>query len=368
MASKTTLITFLLLFLLSNYANAQHKIAPGFDPREYISLLSLGFFGNSIADSNDRKIQQDIYTKKYTSPEVGLKNKWWLYQRNDGVAVIFIRGTIGDKVSWAANFYAAMIPAKGVLHLNDSTDFKYKFSDDDKASVHVGWTVSLASMAADMILQIKQLYANGTRDIYIVGHSQGGAIAFLASSYIHYLQQDGELPKDILFKTYCSAAPKPGNMYYAYDFEFINRGGWAYTVVNRADWVPEAPYTIQRIQDMNELNPLVHAKDLLKKQKFAFRLVGGVLYGKLNNKPRRAQKMYVKYLGHAVFKRVVSKQLPQFVEPHYIASSNYMRAGCPIILMPDTAYWQRFKDSGKDYFLHHHFEPYYYLLKKQYLK
>jgi len=366
---KNLVIAFLIgiCTLWSANSQAQHIIQPGFDPQEYITLLSLGFFGSSMPDSNLRKNYNEPYQKIYTSPEVGLKNKWWLYQRNDKVGAIFIRGTIGDNVSWAANFYAGMIPAKGSLQLNDSTTFPYQLATDEKANVHAGWTVALASMAPDMVAKIKDLYNQGVKDFYIVGHSQGGVIAFLTRSYFHYLQQNGELPKDILFKTYCSAAPKPGNMYYAYDFEFITKGGWAYTIVNAADWVPESPYTIQRIQDMNPLNPLVNAKQLLKKQKFPLRFVGGIIYNKANRKPRKAQELYTKYLGEKVYKLAIKKAMPQLKQPQYVESVNYMRAGSPVILLPDEAYRQRFPDNGKDFFLHHHFAPYYFLLKRQYL-
>jgi hypothetical protein len=59
----------------------------------------------------------------------------------------------------------------------------------------------------------------------------------------HY-QTTGKIPKDIRFKTYCSAAPKPGNLYFSYDYEADNQIGWSFTVVNGADWVPELPVSI----------------------------------------------------------------------------------------------------------------------------
>ena len=367
---KQTIFYFILLVSVSGFyapANAQHQLQPGFNAQEYISLLSLNFFGNSIPDSNERKTSRDVYSKLYTSPEIGLKNQWSLYLRNDQVAAITIRGTVGDKVSWAANFYAAMIPASGSLQINDSTVFNYRLAASPQAAVHAGWTVALAAMAPDIVAKIKELYQHNTRDIYLVGHSQGGAIAFLLRSYLQYLQQDGQLPADILFKTYCSAAPKPGNMQYAYDFDFINRGGWAYTVVNSADWVPETPYTVQRIQDMNALNPLIHTKQLLKKQPLFIKLAGGFFYGKVNRKPRKAQQVYTKFLGKTLYKRAIQKALPQLKEPSYQPSSNYMRAGNPVVLMADDAYRQQFKEDGKDFFVHHHFAPYYFLIKQQYL-
>lgn len=368
MKQPIRIIAVLLILLpICTKTLAQAKLQPGFDAKEYASLLSLAFYGNGIPDSNERKTGKDIYTRQYTSPEVGLKNQWSLYLRNDNVAVIDIRGTVGDMLSWTANFYAAMIPASGTLQLNDSTSFRYRLSADTLAAVHVGWTVALASMAPDIVAKIKEVYARGIRDICLIGHSQGGAITFLLRSYLHYLQEESALPRDILFKTYCSAAPKPGNMHYAYDFDYITRGGWAYTVVNRSDWVPETPYTIQRIQDMNAFNPLIHTKELLKKQSFLVRLVGGIFYGKANRKPRKAQQMYTHYLGKTLYKRVVKNGVPGLKEPEYVPSSNYMRAGNPIILMPDEEYRLLFKENGKDYFVHHQFAPYYFLIKKQYL-
>jgi hypothetical protein len=363
---KYSLLAIVFL-LLSGHTRlfAQNKIQPGFDAGEYVSLLSLAFYGRSIPDSAERTTEKEIYSKLYVSPEVGLKNQWSLFLRNDNVAVVCIRGTVPDKLSWAANFYAAMIPATGTIFLNDSTSFKYQLAADDQATVHVGWTVALASMAPDIVSKIKELYAKGVRNIYITGHSQGGAIAFLVRSYLYYLQQDGTLPKDILFKTYCSAAPKPGNLYYAYDFENITRNGWAYTIVNRLDWVPETPYTIQRMQDMNELNPLIHTKDLLKNQKLPLKLAGGFLYGKLNRKPRKAQKVLTRYLGSKMYKIAIKKALPQFKEPQYIPSDNYMRAGNPVVLIPDDEYRQQFKGTD-DYFIHHGFKAYYFLTKKHY--
>ncbi|HPN72156.1 MAG TPA: hypothetical protein PLZ32_21680, partial [Saprospiraceae bacterium] len=75
--------------------------------------------------------------------------------------------------------------------------------------------------------KIDSLYKTGTKEFLIMGHSQGGAIAYLMTSYLYNLQQLGQLPIDIKFKTYCSAAPKPGNLYYAYEYEAMTQGGWA---------------------------------------------------------------------------------------------------------------------------------------------
>lgn len=349
--------------------SAQSQLKPGFDASEYLLLFSLSKYGSKFSDSLN-KAAAHPYKPIYRSPEVGLKNQWSFFLRDDNVGVIIIRGTVGDKTSWLANFYAAMIPAIGTLHLTDSTTFNYKFADDPKAAVHVGWAVSLGFMADDILQKLKEHYAKGVRDFYIFGHSQGGAIAFLTTSYLRHLQLEGKLPGDIQFKTYCSAAPKPGNTNYAYDYELISRGGWGFNLINAADWVPETPYTVQRMQDMNEINPLIHAKESLKNQKFFLRLIGNSTYNSFNNKPRRLQRKYTKVFGNTLYKYAIKKTLLQYQKPGYYPSSNYVRAGVPVTLMPDSGYYKLFQFDEKkpDYFIHHHINAYYYLLKKYYLK
>lgn len=361
---KTSLITIVLLLTI-NLAKAQ--LQPVFDAKEYAALLSLAFYSSSIPDSATRAKTNDPYRMEYRSPEVGLLNRWTLYLRNDNIAVIDLRGTIAQATSWLANFYAAMIPAIGSIQLNDSTKFDYQLANDPKAAVHVGWTVALGHLAPDIEQKINYYYSQKkVTQFLIFGHSQGGALTFLLRSWLEYERQKGKIPNDVLFKTYCSAAPKPGNMYYAYDFDFINRGGWQYTVVNAADWVPESPFSIQTIQGFNPTNPLRHAKEILKKQKFLVRFVGNMVYGKLERKPRKAQRKFEKYLGKKVYKLAIRKALPQLKEPQYVHDNNFMRAGTPIILMPDEYYRSKFPESDTNNFVHHMFQPYYYLLNKYY--
>lgn len=360
--------TSCLIFCLLLFRGGAQTIQPGFDPREYSQLLSLAFYSSSIPDSVARLTSHDPYHLEYRSPEVGLKNRWTLYLREDGVGVIDIRGTVGDKASWLANFYAAMIPATGSLQINDSTQFAYQLSADPKANVHTGWTVALAHLGPDVLSKIHHYYSTKKIQSFLIfGHSQGGAIAYLMQSYLHYEQQKGNLPKDIQFKTYCSAAPKPGNMFYGYDFDFITRGGWAFTVVNASDWVPETPFSIQPLTSMNPTNIFANLKKTIKKQKLLIRLVGRALYGKLERKPRKAQRKYEKYLGKKIFRFAVQKELPEMKEPQYVHDNNYMRAGSPVILMPDSAYYQIYPENSNNPFIHHAFEPYIYLLKKDYL-
>ncbi|MCF3107828.1 lipase family protein [Niabella sp. CC-SYL272] len=358
---------FALLLLLARVTSAQ-QFGPEFNVKEYADFLSMAFYESSIPDKVQREQQKEPYKLVYKSPEVGMKNLWWLYTNEQNQAVINIRGTVGDMVSWLENYYCPMIPATGSLQLDPATRFDYKLAESKDAYVHAGWAIGMAYLVRDMTPKIKELYEKGVRDFFIFGHSQGGALSYLVSSYFYYQRKAGALPGDIRFKTYASAAPKPGNLQYAYDFDFINKGGWAYTVVNAADWVPETPYSIQRVSDMNMVNPIVDIPGALKKQKFLLRLVGNMYYGKLNRRTWKAQRAYTKVLGHKLYKLAIKKALPGLKEPEYAPSMSYMRAGTPVILMPDAGYYQKYGKDGADKFAHHHFAPYLYLLQKQYGK
>ena len=357
-----------LLSLLLSYMLSAQSLKPGFDPQEYSDILKI-VFQNFDSGVVDPKIPLPAnYVNVYRSPEVGLMNRWnmW-YRRDSALAVISIRGTVNALPSWLENFYAAMIPASGSLQLNDSLLFNYQLSGDLHAQVHVGWTIGLGFMAPTIIEQIRLAYSRGIREFVIAGHSQGGALACLTRSYIYYLTRQGGLPSDIIYKTYCSAAPKPGNQYFGYDFDFMNRGGWAFTVVNAADWVPETPFSIQRLSDFNRVNPFVHIEPVLKKQKLLIRWYARAKYNKMSRTTRRAQENFENTLGSFVYK-LVRKNLAQLKEPLYVKGNNYQRAGSPIVLMPDSAYYRKFPDQTSNIFQHHMFEPYYSLVQKIYGK
>src|ERR1019366_2974663 len=176
-------VTFLLL--CNTLSNAQ-VLKSGFDADEYIGVLQ------RCAMQVDKAYRGDLpkeinYEKVYHSPEVGLHNKWDLWLSKDkSIMAINLRGTTSDPDSWLENFYSAMIPATGSLMLDGKKAFSYKFANDPKAMVHVGWAVGICSLIPDIIAKIKEWNARGIKQIIVEGHSQGGALAFLLSSYLHY--------------------------------------------------------------------------------------------------------------------------------------------------------------------------------------
>ncbi|NMM49660.1 lipase family protein [Marinigracilibium pacificum] len=355
---------FTLVFIFQQFIGLTQAIQPGFEKSEYIDLLLISIQSTKRADYKEKYPQPDNYNMIYQSGEMGLDNSWDLWVNEKQQAVISIRGTTDKMESWLENFYSAMVPAQGTLTLPGvDNKFNYKLAEDPDAAVHVGWLVGLGYLSQEIIPKIDSLNKSGFNDFLIMGHSQGGAIAYLLTSYLHYLQLDGGINESARFKTYCSAAPKPGNMYYAYDFERITQGGYAFQVINPLDWVPEVPISIQRLDDFNPTNPFKGAKSMIKNQKFPDRLVLRHAYNKLSKPNLKAQKNYEKVLGKMTHK-MVEKNLPGLEVPDYLSTNNYMRAGVVVQLEPDKTYLDSFPEVSDDVFQHHFHESYLTLAKK----
>lgn len=360
-------ILFLVSTLITIYSYAQEKFGPGFNPAEYEDLLTINAITHTAGiEPGKASGIAHKYILKYRSAEMGLMNLWELWMRDDNVAVVSFRGTIANPISWLANFYSAMIPATGTIHLNDSTDFKYKLAESPRATVHIGWMIGLGYLIPEVVRELNRVYKeDNIRNVLIIGHSQGGALATLGTSYLRHAQTGGIIPGDIVFKSYCSASPKVGNLYYAYDFDYITRNGMAYTIVNALDWVPETPITIQTAEDFNVGSPFRDLTPILGQQKFYVRWYVNGMFNKLERSTRKAQKRTEKYLGRKMCK-LVKKVLPQFEEPAYANNSMFMRAGVPIVLLPDAEYNQKYPEDPAKTFQHHMIEPYLMLLRKAY--
>ena len=346
--------------LLAGTLSAQtNRLKPGFESAEYIEMLKVaGGFMDSVTIGEPPRCK-----RVYRSPIVGLDNRWDLWQRDDGVGIISLRGTTLNAVSWLENFYAAMVPAVGRLKLSRNETFSYNLAKNPRAAVHAGWVIGMAYLAKDILPKLDSAVRKGTREFIITGDSQGGALAFLMTSYLHS-QLGNRLPADLRFKTYSIAGPKPGNLYYAYDYEYITRGGWGFNVVNSADWVPEIPMSIQTTDDFNSTNPFVGVPQAIRSQKFFKRVALNYAFGQLDKPTRKAQVQYQRFLGKYM-ERIVGKNLPDYKAPEYYASNHYVRTGQTIVLMADEAYFQKFPDDPKKLFRHHLLQPYLYLGEKQ---
>lgn len=353
----------MLLLFVSQHVVSQ-RLKPNFDKKEYLQLL---FAYSRWADSSfyNKIPESKIYKKKdrkYRSEEMGLENSWEMYE-TPTQSVISIRGTTNNPISWMGNFYAAMIPAAGKIQLNDKQCFDYHFADNPKAAVHVGWTLATGYLIDDIKEKIIDSYSKGKKEFIIFGHSQGAGIAYLVTAQLLYYQKTGILPADIQFKTYCSAAPKPGNLYFAYDYEMATQAGWSVSVVNPVDWVPELPVSIQTLNDFNTVNPFKNAKKIIKKLPFPKNILVGYMHNQLGKYNRKAVKKYQLFLGK-VASKMVSKKLKGYKSPAYYESNNYVRTGNMTILKPDAEYYEKFPNNDSTLFVHHGIKAYIYLTEK----
>jgi hypothetical protein len=338
--------------------NAQNAILkPGFDIVESREMLYIAAISNVDTTFHPNVPPPERFKMVYRSKVLGIDNRWDLWI-NQNIAVISIRGTTNTNRSWLANGFSAMLPAKGTLTLNDNQKYDYELATHPEASVHAGWLICSVHLYQDIFPKIDSLYKSGIRDFVITGHSQGGVVANLLTSLILH---DENLPKDIQFKTYASAAPKPGNLNYAYEYESRTQLGWSYNVVNAADWVPESPNSIQTSNDYNTTNPFSDFKSKLKNEKPSRRLILKYVYNRLNKPAKKSQKNHRKYLGKKTMKllKIESNSIPEFSE-----SIAYTRAGNTIVLYPSDAYKEKFKDTEDDLFVHHFLKAYLFLLNE----
>ncbi len=346
-------------------------LAPGFDKAEYIETLKINHRTHIALDKwedIEEIPEPKDYKFVYRSPVVAFDNIWdlWIHHEKP-VAIIAVQGSIQTEASFLANLYAAMIPAKGELQLDKDFLFHYKLAEHPNAAVQVGWCVAMAYLSKTIESKLDSCYKTGIKDFILTGHSQGGGITFMLNAYLENLKLDNKIPQDIRFKTYCSAGPKPGNLFFAYDYEKITEGGWAYNVVNTADWVPDVPFSVQTINDFTSVNPFRNAKSTIKKQKFPTNIALKHAYNQLSKPSQKAQKNYEKYLGKMV-SQAVQKQLPDFKTPEYYKSNYYVRTGNTIILYPDQAYFKLYNNDSANPNIWQHHLPIQYLYLSEKIK
>lgn len=352
----------IILIFIANAVLAR-DLKPGFEKQEYLSMLAhFSRHSDSIASNRNFPLAEGEKLI-YRSGEVGLDNKWFLWVNADSVITISIRGTVATKASWAENSYTAMTAATGTIRLGSDFLFDYHLAEHPRAAVHTGWLIGMAFLARDILPHLDSLLALGYHNVIITGHSQGGALSYLLTSHLHYLQQSNRLPSNLIIKTYCSAAPKPGNLFYAYDYEHITAGGWAFNVVNSADWVPELPSTTQTASDLNETNPIPMVNGMIHKQNRVKRIFAKKFFKKLTRPSNEQVANNEKILGKRVSEQI-AKFLPGFDPPPMAGTMNYVRTGTTIVLYADTEYFRLFPEKSDKTWLHHTTNSYWYLANR----
>lgn len=311
-------LLFGLLFLLSSTTFAQ--LREGFDPDEVKDLIAMC---NSYTFQNlygsDAAIAPKNYKKTFTSPVIGMDNKFQVYTK-DEVAVISFRGSTNQIASWIENMYSAMIPAEGVILL-DQVEKPYCFAKDTAAAVHAGYALAVVLLSPTILNQIKELNQQGIYNILITGHSQGGSLANMTRAYLENLPK-GTLSSKNVYKTYAFANPMCGNKSFADEYHLrYCENNMSYSIINPADLVPFMPMHYQ--EEGNILS-----KDRLKawffgEESFDIRKIG------LEMVIRKFEKSLKDYVNSSnrLIEKMVSASYGAVDMPDYIRDINYYQVG-----------------------------------------
>ena len=356
----------MVIWLSSCKSDTQTGIQPGFNAAELATLLPAMERTYDSSDIGGFKTPEPVNLKRVFRSSVSpLMNRFDVWTTSDRKAVVTIRGTIVDTagLSFALNFYCRMVPAAGSVNLGTKGIFNYKLAALPGAGVHAGFVLGLGFMSEELFSQVENQYKEGIRDVVILGHSQGSGLAYVVTSWLRYLQLDGKLPSDLRFKTYCIAAPKSGNLLFAYDYEKITGEGYSYSVNNVIDWVPSIAMTFQSVSDFPNVSPFRDLKGFLTYAGFppgpgfdkGFEAFSGAAPGVV------AQLSQV--IHQSIYPKIL-RAVPGFVEPEFIESFDYQRIGTGISLVPDSAYYKLFPNDPARFQVweNHSVYPYYVLV------
>lgn len=270
----------LLVILLLTSVMAISGSNEGFKPNEVrdMSALCCSYTFLDIY-GDDKAIIPKGYQRIYTSKVQGLDNLFQVY-KGKGFGVINLRGSTAEMDSWLENFYADMIPAKGTITIS-GVEHQYKFAENDSAAVHSGYAYAIACLSKDLLQQIRVLNQQGIYQIYITGHSQGGALAQLLTAYLRY--HDSVSDRNV-FKTYAFASPMVGDVDFANEYA-ASYLGVSYNIINPADKIPKFPlsYNDSTLFTKDELiSALFNPKSIdFSKKGFdsAVRMIDGLVNG-----------------------------------------------------------------------------------------
>lgn len=357
-------LCFLTLALATQAQIKSYQFKAGFNAQECDDMMVIN---NTFADTTNSYKTNNVLAQhqfKHHSASVGLDNAWSLWIRSDSTVIIALRGTTANSKSIVADFYCAMLPAVGEITLGEQDTLKYHLANEPKAAVHGGFLIGFAYLAKDIQPKLDSLYQSGYHNYIVTGHSQGGALCYYVSSWLWYLKKNGKYPS-MGIKTYASASPKMGNMFFINDYDSVNHAEWAFSIVNSADVVTETPLTTQQLEeDMNTPNPFVSLYSKMNQLPFLKRIVLKNAFNKMKKGATKSSMAYQKYLG-GYSEKIIKGMLPGIVLPKTVNTTYFLRPGVNISLQVNDRYKDFFK-IYKSNLAHHGMKPYRFLLREYY--
>lgn len=323
------------------------KLNPGFNPQEAKDMIQLcNSFTYLDLYGSDNEIIPEGYVKRYTSPIIGMDNRFQIYTKGS-VGVINYRGSTDKKVSWMENINSAIIPAKGTIEIKGHR-FNYKFANDTAAGVHSGYALGLAYLHLEVEAQVRKLNAEGIFNIIITGHSQGGSLAILTRAHFNHLP-NRDISKKNVFKVYAFAQPMVGNIEFIkeYNRNYCDRE-MSYSLINPSDMVPMMPLSFNdSTYWQSNLMKALSKDEEFDKSKMLKEGLTILFQNKLQGT--------VEKFGKSV-KKQIEKDLGEVTLPEPRKEINYSQVG-NVIQLPPPDYPLELKDSSilsDDYFLADH--------------
>lgn len=307
-----------ILTCLINFSFAQFK--SGFTPEEakVLSALCSTYTYKRVMQS-DKELIPEGYQKVFESEVVGMDNLFQVYE-NGTTGVINFRGTISTFSSWLENTYSAMIPIKGKMKINRKKTW-YQFAEKKGAAVHAGYGLSVVLLSPVLLQQIKALNEKNIYQIYLTGHSQGGALAHLFRASVPYLPEGSISPKNS-FKVYAFANPKCGNKEFSEEYNRLySSNGMSFSVINPSDLIPRLPlhYGEDGALSYKKIKGVIQGKEDLES---VLRMGKNYALHKIERKVKRYSR-----ITNKIIEKIVSKNNVKIKMPKYVKDINYYQVG-----------------------------------------
>lgn len=348
-------------------------ITPGFSPTEAETFIAMC---SNLEGTPPPPLQQppipSNWTLVYDSQSIGpFDNRWQLWKDASGTGnhAVVIRGTVNQTGSIIEDLLAVMIPATSSITV-DGLTLGYQFAADPLAAVHLGFAlgtlITVFDPTAGILFHLADKVPSGS-GVFVVGHSQGAAMATLCRSFLNYTSLLSDLDRTYSFKTYAFAQPKPGNDHYGDDYEAIaGNAGTAFTINNDQDWVPQVPFTFELYRDINVPNVLSVLGSQPPPGVAAIHEAVTRYHHEHAGKALARQKPVLDHLGAALRHNLLAKHTPAAGAAsglRIVPTLNFVGCGSAIALQgtpgdnpddPSDGWWQ------------HHAALYYLLLQKQF--